>query len=139
MNARREGFSGRQIGAFLALWLGWSLAFGLAQTGIDALIASRMPHGGFALAIFALALGAVWLGTRLWPAWRGALGLIAVVFALFAGLVGLLRRAPDPESLAVARPVTSPLALTVSVLGSVVAGAVLLHAEKSRRGRLSGA
>lgn len=123
----------RQIGAFVALWLGWSLAFGLAQSSVDALIRSRMPNPAAAAVFFAVALAAVWVGTRLWPAWRGALGLISIVFALFAGIVGLVRSAPGSDTGA-ARPVTSLVAIVCTVVGSIVVGAVLLWAERQRRG-----
>ena len=124
------GISGRQIGAFVALWLGWSLGFGLVQSSIDALIKSRMPNPAAAAVLSAVALAAVWLGARLWPAWRVALGLISIVFAVFGGIVGLVRRAPAVGG--DARPVTALVAIVCSVTGSIVVGAVLLWAERMR-------
>lgn len=85
MSTSSEGISGRQIGSFVALWLGWTLAFTLAQALIDALLENRVPQPGFAVLIFAAALTAIFLGRWLWPGWRGALGLISIVFAFFGG------------------------------------------------------
>lgn len=127
------GLSGRQVGAFVALWLGWAVGFGLAQTSIDALIRSRMPNPAAAAMLFVAAMAALWLGARLWPGWRGALGLISIVFAVFAAIVGLVRRAPVAGG-ETARPVTSLAAIVCSVLGSIAVGAVLLRAERLRRG-----
>lgn len=124
MNLREQTSSGRVIGAGVALWLGWTLAFSLAQVAIDGVAHSRLPHPGYMVLIFVVALAALWLGRSLWPAWRGALGLISIFFAGCAGIIALLRSSP-------AR--TSPVALGLSVIGSIVVGLVLLHAERGRR------
>lgn len=123
-NTNAPRFSARMAGAGAALWLGWTLAFSLAQVAINGVVHSQLPHPGYMLLIFVVALAALWLGRSLWPAWRSALGLISIFFAGFAGILGLVRSSP-------AR--TSPVALGLSVLGSIVVGIVLLRAERSRR------
>lgn len=121
----------RPLTAVLAFWLAWTLAFSVARAVVEAVLRTRLPHLGYLLGAFVVALVLLALGIRLWDGWRGALGAISVLFPLATLAAVLVRHLRDPSRNPL--PGTSALALGVAVLGSMVVGVVLFHAEQLRR------